>query len=138
MGCNMSTGRKNSGRIGLIVAILVALLSTGGLVAAFLANASPYVTIAEAKQLQGDNLHLAGDILKETLKVDGAAQTVRFRLKDEKGEVVDVLYRGPQPANMGEATKVVVVGGVKDGVFEARKMLVKCPSKYESERKGGS
>ncbi len=106
--------------------------------AAFLANASPYVTVAEAKQLQGDNLHLAGDILKETLKVDGAAQTVRFQLKDEKGDLVEVLYKGPQPANMGEATKVVVVGGVQDGVFHAHKMLVKCPSKYESERKGGS
>lgn len=131
----MRAGRRNSGRIGLLVSILVALFATGGLVAAFLANASPYVTVQEARQLQGDNLHLAGDILKETLRVDGAAQTVRFQLKDERGDVVDVLYRGPQPANMGEATKVVVVGGVRDGSFQAHKMLVKCPSKYESERK---
>jgi len=39
------------------------------------------------------------------------------------------------PQNMGEATKVVAIGGMKDGKFVSDQLLVKCPSKYESEKK---
>jgi len=104
------------------------------MVTAFLTNASPYVTIAEAKVSRGDNLHLAGDLDKSTIRNVISKSEVHFTLKDEKGEIVQVVYHGPAPANLGEATKVVAVGGMKDGAFHASKLLIKCPSKYESSK----
>lgn len=83
----------------------------------------------------GDNLHVAGEIIPGTMVNSGAKQETRFKIKDQNGEQIDVLYTGPAPANMGSVARVVAVGGVKDGVFLANKLWIKCPSKYESEKK---
>lgn len=107
------------------------------MVMAFLGNASPYVTAQQAKSMPGENLHLAGDLMKETLFVDVRRQEVRFTLRDEKGDVVPVVFEGSPPANMGSATKIVAVGGFSEGRFEARRLLLKCPSKYKSEADSG-
>lgn len=125
-------------KAGQLVAVIAAILGIGVVMTAFLINASPYVTIAEARKSQADNLHVPGDILKETLNVSITKGQVTFMIRDEKGDTIPILYKGAPPANMGEATKVVVVGGIKNDVFEARKMILKCPSKYESEASSGA
>lgn len=122
-------------RLGPVLAVVVAVAGLTAMVTAFLTQASPYVTVAQAKTMKGDSLHLAGDILRDTVQVDARANRLRFELKDEAGQVMPVLYHGPQPSNMGSATKVVAVGGVENGVFVARELLLKCPSKYESTDK---
>lgn len=120
----------------IITTILAIMLGVGAMVYAFMNNASPYVTIQEAKMSKGDRMHLAGDILKETLKTDAANNLVRFQLRDSEGQTCQVVYHGPPPANMGEATQVVAVGQMKDGDFVSNKLLVKCPSRYESKANG--
>lgn len=121
-------------KAGTLVAGLVAVGGLGAVVAAFLGNASPYVTVAEAKTMRGDNLHLAGDIVPGSLDSSVPDRLVRFQLKDQAGQKMTVVYRGAPPANMGSATKVVAVGGSEGSEFRARKLLLKCPSKYESEK----
>jgi cytochrome c-type biogenesis protein CcmE len=116
---------------GAVVSIALASVAIGAMLMAFLKNASPYVTIAQARTTAGDNLHVVGEMDKSSLASDVRAGEVRFTMKDEEGETVAVVYHGPPPANLGEATKVVVVGGMKDGDFHARQLLLKCPSKYE-------
>lgn len=120
---------------GAIVTAAVTGIALLGVCYAFLSTASPYVTVAQAKVSPADNLHVAGDILKETVVTDVAAKRLRFSLKDEKGDVLPVVYAGPPPANMGSATKVVAIGGMQGSEFHADKMLVKCPTKYESQTK---
>jgi cytochrome c-type biogenesis protein CcmE len=118
------------------LAILVAVASGLGLIAVmtlFLANASPYVTIKEAKETKRTSVHLAGDIMKETLDFLPTQGFVRFVIKDQNKDTIPVIYRGAPPANMGDATQAVAIGSIKRGVFEADKILLKCPSKYESE-----
>ena len=44
-----------------------------------------------------------------------------------------VVYHGVVPGNFEQATSVVLKGRTADGVFEADRMLVKCPSKYQGE-----
>lgn len=122
-------------KLGTLISIVVATLAVSGMVIAFLSNASPYVSVAEAKASTGDDLHLAGDLDKATLETDVRAREVRFTLKDEKGESMPVVYSGAPIANMGEATKVVAVGKCENGVFKAHRLLVKCPSKYEATNK---
>lgn len=117
-----------------LAAALLAALGLGTAVFAFLGNASPYVTVAQARTARGDGLHLAGDIVPGTTVTDRQALTVRFQIRDQGGETVWVRYEGLPPANMGQATKVVAVGSMQGGEFVSRKLLLKCPSKYESER----
>ncbi len=113
----------------------VSAVALSGAVFAFLTNASPYVTVAQAKTSKADNLHLAGDIIPETLQVNALKRTAQFMVKDLNGETM-MIVSSDVPTNMGEATKVVAVGGMNGEVFQARKLLLKCPSKYESETKG--
>lgn len=122
-------------KLGTILSIVVATMAVTGMVIAFLSNASPYVTVAQAKASTGNDLHLAGEYDKATLTTNVRAREVRFTLIDEKGDRIPVVYSGAPISNMGEATKVVAVGKVEDGVFLAHRLLVKCPSKYEAEVK---
>lgn len=122
-------------KLKLLLPLVIGSAAITGMVFTFVSQASPYVTVADAQAKKGDNLHLPGEMLKETLQVSARERTVKFTLRDEKGATVPVVYHGNPPANMGEATRVVVIGGMKNGVFESEKMLLKCPSKYEAEAK---
>jgi cytochrome c-type biogenesis protein CcmE len=120
-------------------AVLAALVIVGGLFAmvyAFLSNSSAYVDIAQARAMRGESMHLAGDIVPGTLFADVEKRQTRFKLRDEKGAEIQVVYEGQPPANMGSVTKVVAIGGVQGNDFHARDLLIKCPSKYESAPRG--
>jgi cytochrome c-type biogenesis protein CcmE len=54
-----------------------------------------------------------------------------FFLKNEKGDEMKVVYDGTIPNNFDHATSVVVTGKYKNGVFKAKEILTKCPSKYQ-------
>ncbi len=118
--------------------VVTTVILLGGVVAvtmAFVSNASPYGTFSEARQSKSESMHVAGDVLKETIATDLQHGTMRFEMKDSAGEKMQVVYSGPPPANMSEATKVVAIGGVQEGVFRSNKLLIKCPSKYEGAKK---
>lgn len=53
-----------------------------------------------------------------------------FHMKDQDGNVRRVVYPRPKPNNFEQATQLVVIGEMRDNVFYANDMLMKCPSKY--------
>ena len=117
--------------------IVTSLVIVGGAIAvcfAFVSNASPYGDFAEAKINHSDSMHVAGTIMKETLKTDLRHGTIQFNMKDEKGLMMPVVYDGPPPANIEDAVKVVAIGGVQGSEFHSNKLLIKCPSKYEAQK----
>lgn len=119
-------------KAGALIAVIVTLAGLTAVVVAFMANASPYVTVAEAKSRPGENQHVSGDIVPGTVNVDYRGAQAEFEMKDAEGQSMTVLYKGSIPPNMSTANKVVAVGGYKDGKFNSDKLLLKCPSKYES------
>ena len=120
---------------GAILSAVFAVLALTALGAVFVNNASPYVSIKEAKTSGGDGLHVAGQIAPNTIQTDLRHSEIRFSLKDETGQVLPVIYTGAPVSNLGSATKVVAIGAMKDGAFVSTQLLVKCPSKYESAPK---
>lgn len=120
-------------KAGTIVSIIVGLGAAGGLTAVFVNNASPYAGIADALK-DSREMHVVGQIKPGTLKQETASTRLRFTLTDGTAEM-PVYYTGPSKGNLQSANQVVVIGAQKDGTFEARDMLVKCPSKYESTEK---
>lgn len=116
-------------------AIFATILAVGGVVAilsSLLINSSPYVSVAQAMEMEA-SVHLAGDLDRASLTHLASETRVTFDLIDEFGDRITVLYRGNPPANMGTATRVVAVGTVEGDYFVADRLLLKCPSKYESE-----
>ncbi len=58
-----------------------------------------------------------------------------FMVIDKDGTKMSVTNRGTKPQNFEQAEQVVMLGKYRaDGkLFEADKVLVKCPSKYRSK-----
>lgn len=119
-------------RAFLVGGISVAALC--GVCFAFLSNASPYVTIEQAKASKQDNLHVGGDLVRSSVDIQTLQRRCVFVMKDPSGDSLTVVS-SDIPSNMGEATKVVAVGKMNGDHFAAHKLLLKCPSKYESEQK---
>jgi cytochrome c-type biogenesis protein CcmE len=118
---------------GPLVTAVIAGLAMIAVIGAFASNASPYVTVAQAKSSGGDHLHLAGELLKDSIQNDFKKRTLTFRIRDEEGQVITVVHKGDMPPNLADADRVVAVGGMKDGSFASRQLIVKCPSKYEEQ-----
>lgn len=101
--------------------------------AAFLMNASPYVSIADAKSGQS-GVHVVGVIDKKTIRTDLASRITTFTVSDVDGSKMNVVCQGSPPSNLDQADRVVAIGTYRDGAFHAEKITVKCPSKYEGKQ----
>jgi len=120
-------------KLGQIITVLFVAAAIVGVSVAFILNASPYVTVSEARKTGATNVHLKGELDKGSIQNDLAARTIRFRIKDTTGELMTVVYSGPPPQDMAQATEVVAIGSMKGNEFHSEKLLIKCPSKYEGK-----
>ncbi len=117
----------------LFVGILLVLASILFGVTAFKKSLTAYTTFSEARK-SGATVQVNGVLADPAgVRYDAAASELVFQLKDEKREVLEVVYKGVKPANFEQATNVVAIGTYHDGRFEADQLLVKCPSKYQAE-----
>jgi cytochrome c-type biogenesis protein CcmE len=123
-------------KLGAVVTVVVSLLATVAICVTFVSNASPYVDVTQALTSSGDALHLLGSIDKHTVHVDVLDKKITFDLTDAKGKRIHVIYQGEPISNIDAADKVVAVGSVVHGEFNANKLNIKCPSKYEDGRGG--
>jgi cytochrome c-type biogenesis protein CcmE len=103
----------------------------------FQSTLTAYVTVSEAKASKRP-VQVAGMIVKGTDRYDLHSNNLVFTLQEDGGAEMVVEYDGPRPGNFDDATKVVAIGTyeAKRQVFEARELLVKCPTKYEGRVKG--
>ncbi len=112
---------------GLVVLAAVVLGAVS-----FVNSLTPYVSIAEARSA-GRSVQVHG-YLKEDLGYD-ASGAYRFILTDDQGDEMLVVYKGTRPANFQQASGFVAIGryDAQTDSFQARKLLVKCPSKYQEQ-----
>jgi cytochrome c-type biogenesis protein CcmE len=75
-----------------------------------------------------------GTLIPGTDKWDPLNNTLTFKMTDGIA-TMDVVYIGDKPNMAAEAVSIqaIVTGQFKNNVFEAFRMLTKCPSKYEGE-----
>ena len=122
--------------------VLLVIAAAVGIIISTMSNASTYSTFSEARQMaaagNAAKVHVVG-----TLPRDAAKRPVgleydpltnpnyfAFTLVDTLLVAQRVVYRNPKPQDLDKSEQVVIVGAMKDGVFEADKILTKCPSKY--------
>jgi cytochrome c-type biogenesis protein CcmE len=97
----------------------------------FNASLTPYVSIREAKQAH-KTVQVKGERLDNGY-FDITTKKFTFKIRGEDGEVLTVVYDGAKPGNFDQASHVVCVGKYENGIFHAKELLVKCPSKYQPE-----
>jgi cytochrome c-type biogenesis protein CcmE len=113
---------------GLIVAACVGYLiysASGG-------SAEYYLTVSELRShTDGANVRVAGVVVNDVQKSDGGLH-VTFTERDGTASV-PVEYTGTLPDIFKPGITVVVDGRLgKDGVFHARTLLAKCPSRFST------
>jgi cytochrome c-type biogenesis protein CcmE len=122
---------RQSLKYAVSLALIVGLVWFG--VTSFNKSLTPYRSFADARK-DGGYVQVNGTLADRGAVVTDAAQgLLLFQLKDSRGEVMEVVYKGVKPANFEQATSVVALGAYEHGRFQADKLLVKCPSKYQAE-----
>ncbi len=117
----------------LVFGLVLVVASIGFGVTAFKNSLTPYISFAEARR-SGTSSQVNGTLADPaSVRYDVDKSELAFTLKDDKNEVLPVIYKGVKPANFEQATSVVAIGAYRDGRFEADQLLVKCPSKYQAE-----
>jgi cytochrome c-type biogenesis protein CcmE len=94
---------------------------------------TPYVPYEKARS--GERIvQVAGALDKGSSSYVAAQESLYFNLLDPKThETLRIRYKGLKPANFEDAISIVAIGRYDTGdkVFQADKLLVKCPSKYQ-------
>lgn len=122
----------------IIVAIAIGIIvSTAG-------DASTYVDFSKAKEMaaDGDNesIHVVGKLKKNTsgqiLEMEYQPEIdpnyFAFTLIDNNNVAQRVVYKSTKPQDFDKSEQVVVIGKMEGNTFNAEKILMKCPSKYEN------
>jgi cytochrome c-type biogenesis protein CcmE len=90
--------------------------------------------VEESGKFDGDYVMTQGLLIKDSIQWNADELELRFEIYDEKETVLPVFHKGVQPDNFTDDVIVIVEGFIQsDGVFEAEKVMTKCPSKYEGE-----
>lgn len=119
-----------------IVGIVIIAVCGGVGFSAFRGSLTPYVSFAEAQELDR-NCQVMGTIDKANVRYDHEAGTLHFNIYDENGQELPVAYKGVTPGNFDQAVSVVCQGQYEGGTFHANNLLVKCPSKYQGLEAAG-
>ncbi len=116
--------------VAIVVVLLGYLMLTSGV------NSSQYEVneaVAAKEKLADKIIVVNGSMIIGTDKWDALNRTLTFKMTDNKA-TIDVVYTGEKPDYPSDYTtiQVVATGRFNNNVFEAYKMLTKCPTKYES------
>ena len=98
-------------------------------------SVTPYVSIAEARS-SSNSVQVKG-LLDKNFSPVQRGNEFDFSLQDEEtGETMRVKFDGMKPDQFDEAYHIVAVGKYEaaDETFHAKKLLIKCPSKYEGQQ----
>jgi cytochrome c-type biogenesis protein CcmE len=106
------------------------------------ADASVYVLFGEARQRAAEGnltkVHVVGRLPRDSQKnVTGLQYDpvkdpnyFAFTLVDSLHVAQRVIYNNPKPQDFETSEQVVITGCMRDNVFVADNILLKCPSKY--------
>lgn len=84
---------------------------------------------------KNNSVRLAGKVGKGTVERDVQQMLLEFTLTGEKNSL-PVKYEGVVPDNFADDIEVVVEGRLSDSdVFEAKKVMTRCESKYKAKVK---
>lgn len=110
-----------------LVAVLIAIIVS------MYGNTTEYATFSTAAQNQGKTYHIVGHLDRTKPQVYNELKDpnyFEFFLKDSLDNVSKVVYRKPRPQDFERSENVVVKGKMVGETFEAKEILLKCPSKY--------
>lgn len=126
-----------------IIAVIVIAVAVG-IIILTAGDASTYVNFGQAQQMASEGsttpIHVVGQLKKdEAGHIVGLENSIdklsfSFILVDDSKKEQKVYYNEPMPPDFLRSEKVVVVGSYQGDQFIAKKILLKCPSKYQEQK----
>lgn len=119
-----------------IVAALIIFAAIAYLVYSAMGSAGAYYLevselLAQAPQYYGKNVRVSGVVVDDTVDYNPQELILKFKIADDQAQL-PVYFHGPRPDNFSRAAEAIVEGKLgEDGVFYAKTLLLKCPSRYE-------
>jgi cytochrome c-type biogenesis protein CcmE len=123
--------------IVVIVAAIAIIIFTAG-------DASTYVNFDQAHEMASTGnetpIHVVGQLKKNAegqivgLENSEDKLSFSFILVDDNKKEQKVVYYEPMPPDFLRSEKVVVIGSYQHDQFVAKKILLKCPSKYQDQK----
>ena len=118
--------------------LLVFVVAAIGVILSLFANTSTYTDFSAATDNPGKEFHIIGKLALDKpivydTKLD--ANKFTFFMTDQKGAEKLVTYKGAKPQDFEKSEQVVVIGKMENNEFIASSLLLKCPSKYNEEKK---
>lgn len=124
---------KKSSIIGIVViaAALAGILSMVG-------DFSSYQTFESAEKKAGKTLQIIAtlDTINHGMEYDPVKDPNRFVFyaTDESGATKKVVFNGTKPQDFERSERLTMTGRMENGEFKCSKILMKCPSKYNTDQ----
>jgi len=121
-----------------IIAIIVIAVAIGAIMTT-VSDSSTYASFKDAIENPGKEYHVVGKLNKEAdmnydPEVD--ANLFTFSMIDNNGDEQVVNFHGSKPQDFERSEQIVLIGKHTGKSFEASKILMKCPSKYNDGQEG--
>jgi cytochrome c-type biogenesis protein CcmE len=120
-----------------ILVIILLAISTAVIISTTYSD-NTYADFLEASNKEGKDFTVVGNLQKnKPIQYNPAVNPnlVSFYMLDKNNKEVKVILNQSKPQDMERSEDVVVKGRMKEGVFYATSILLKCPSKYAEENK---
>jgi len=117
-----------------LIAILMIVVAAAILLSAS-KDVSTYATFEQAISSQS-RVKIAGELVKNKDIVYNPSKDPNyfsFYIKDDDGIDKQVILNQAKPQDFEMSESIVVTGEMKEDVFYADSILLKCPSKYKTE-----
>jgi len=117
----------------LIIVIVVAI----GVIISLISDSSTYADFEEAAKHPNKEFHVIGVLnMEKEISFDTSnVNQFSFFMTDSKGVEKLVIHKGPKPQDFEKSSQVVSVGKIDGDHFLSSSLLLKCPSKYNEEKK---
>jgi len=132
--------RAKAFKAAVVIAALVGALAI--FAANLQGNAIRFYTVdrylAQRDQLGDGFVQVEGRVVPGSIRYDPLALSLSFEI-EKRGATLPVFYHGAKPDVLNDGLDVVAEGRAgSDGVFQAKKLTVKCPSRYNSIQSAGA
>jgi cytochrome c-type biogenesis protein CcmE len=121
-----------------IIALVIIAVAIAALIGS-LSDSSSYASLSEAFDNPGREYHVVGTLDRSqpiVYEPSVNASLTRFSMVDLNGRKCNVDLAMAKPNDLERSERLVLIGKANaDGDFEAKDMLLKCPSKYNSENR---
>ena len=132
--CVLTLHKSSTMKKSHILAIGIVAIAIGILISAS-KDVTTYSNFSQAAK-NGERVKLIGHLVKDRpveYNPEKDPNYLAFYLKDEAGEVRQVVLHASKPQDFERSESIVLTGEMNGENFEASDMLLKCPSKYKDQ-----